>query len=85
MHAMAKQPTSKQPTSKEQSARVGDLIEARGIHGRAPRRGEIVELLGSGPRPRYRVRWERGEESILYPADGVLIIPRRRRTRRAGD
>jgi hypothetical protein len=85
MHAMAKQPTSKQPTSTGQGARVGDQIEARGIHGQTPRRGEIVELLGSGTRPRYRVRWERGPESILYPTDGVLIIPRRRRARRASD
>jgi hypothetical protein len=33
------------------TARVGDRIETRGLHGRPARRGEIVELLGGrGPR-----------------------------------
>jgi Domain of unknown function (DUF1918) len=58
-------------------ARVGDLIEARGLHGRASRRGEIVELLGSADHRHYRVRWDETHESIVYPADGVLIKPRR--------
>jgi uncharacterized protein DUF1918 len=65
------------------TAQIGDLVEARGIHGQPPRRGEIVELLDSGSRTRYRVSWEREQESILYPADGVLIMPRRRATRHA--
>jgi hypothetical protein len=32
---------------------------------------------------RYRVRWDQKHESILYPADGVVIIPRRRHARDA--
>jgi hypothetical protein len=62
--------------------RVGDSVEARGVHGQAPRRGEIVELLGLGGHARYRVRWDEKHESIVYPADGVVVIPRRRETRR---
>lgn len=62
-------------------ARVGDSVEARGLYGQPPRRGEIIELLGHGPHERYRVRWDEQHESILYPADGVVIRPRRRRSR----
>jgi len=57
------------------AARVGDLIEMRGLHGQAPRRGEILEVLGSAERPHYRVRWDEQHESVVYPADGVLVIP----------
>jgi hypothetical protein len=66
------------------SARVGDWIEARGIYGQPPRRGQIIELLGDGAHERYRVRWDEQHESIIYPADGVIIVPRRRRARDAG-
>jgi hypothetical protein len=72
---------SKQPANR---ARVRDLIETRGIHGQPARRGEIVELLGGEGHEHYRVRWDEQHESIVYPADGVVIIPRRRRTRKAG-
>ena len=57
------------------SPHVGDWIEARGI-GRGPtRRGQITEILGRG-RHACRVRWDEQHESIMYPADGVLIIPK---------
>ena len=65
------------------AAHVGDWIEARGIYGQPPRRGEIIERLGRGPHQRYRVRWDEKHESILYPADGVVIVPRRPRARDA--
>jgi Domain of unknown function (DUF1918) len=58
------------------TARVGDRIEARGLHGQASRRGEIVELLGSEGHEHYRVRWDEKHESIVYPTDGVIITPR---------
>jgi len=57
---------------------VGDWIETRGVHGQSPRRGQIIELLGHGPHERYRVRWDEKHESIVYPADGVMIIPESR-------
>ena len=72
---------SKRTTS---AARVGDLIETRGIHGEPARRGEIVELLGGDGHEHYRVRWDERHESIVYPADGVVIIPRRNSTHKAG-
>jgi len=56
-------------------ARPGDRLEARGVHGEAPRRGEIVEVLGRADHRRYRVRWDDGHESIMFPADGVSVVP----------
>jgi hypothetical protein len=54
-------------------ARVGDVVDARGIPGRSTRRGEIVELLGEPGHEHYRVRWDESHESIIYPADGVMV------------
>jgi hypothetical protein len=65
------------------SAHVGDWIEARGLYGQPARRGEIIELIGQGPHERYRVCWDEKHESIVYPADGVVIVPRRDRKARA--
>ena len=56
-------------------AHVGDWIEARGVHGEPARRGEIVEVLGRPGHEHYRVRWDEQHESIVYPADGVVVIP----------
>ncbi len=61
--------------------RVGDWLETRGISGQPARRGQIVELMGHDEHARYRVRWDEQHESIVYPADGVMIIPRPRRAR----
>ena len=64
------------PTDQEPHGHVGDRIETRGVHGQPSRRGEIIELLGSGGHEHYRVRWDEQHESFVYPADGVIIIPR---------
>jgi Domain of unknown function (DUF1918) len=53
--------------------RAGDSIETRGVHGQAARRGEILEVLGREGHEHYRVRWDEQHESIVYPADGVII------------
>lgn len=58
------------------TARVGDHIEARGLHGRPSRRGKVVRVLGSAGHQHYRVRWDDQHESIVYPSDGVIIIAR---------
>ena len=39
---------------------------------RAPRRGVVEEVLREDPRPRLRIRWDDGHESIYAPADGAL-------------
>ncbi|HET9123444.1 MAG TPA: DUF1918 domain-containing protein [Solirubrobacteraceae bacterium] len=60
----------------ERAARVGDWVQARGIHGGTPREGEIIEILGTGDHEHFRVRWDEQHESILYPSDGVMILAR---------
>jgi hypothetical protein len=55
--------------------RVGDWIEPRGIHGEPARRGQIIEVLGRPGHEHYKVRWDEQHESIVYPADGVTIVP----------
>jgi Domain of unknown function (DUF1918) len=57
-------------------ARVGDWLEARSIHGGVARRGEVVEILGGAGHEHYRVLWEEAHESIVFPADGLIVIPR---------
>jgi hypothetical protein len=53
---------------------VGDRIEVHSPSGTvAPRRGEIVEVLGMPHHEHYRVRWNDGHESIFFPADGTHI------------
>jgi Domain of unknown function (DUF1918) len=75
---MSTDPTTSKPL-------VGDWLEARGVPGQPSRRGQIVELLGAPGHQHYRVRWDERHESIVYPADGVMVIPRRRqRTRSKG-
>jgi hypothetical protein len=72
------------PTKQTTSAgHVGDWIEARGLYGQPARRGQIIGLIGRERHERYRVRWDEKHESIVYPADGVVIIPRRLRNRHA--
>jgi len=68
--------STKQPSA---AARVGDLLEARGIHGEPAHRGMVVEVLGEPGHEHYRVRWDEQHESIVYPADGVEVIRRKGR------
>jgi len=49
------------------------------LHGEPSRRGQIVELLGHDAHEHYRVRWDEQHESILYPADGIIITPQHAR------
>lgn len=55
------------------SPRAGDRLVIRAHRqGQAERDGEILEVLGTA-RPRFRVRWEDGRESIVYPRDDAFI------------
>jgi len=62
-------------TTSKVTAHAGDWLEAHGIHGEPARRGEIVEVLGAPGHEHFRVRWDEQHESIVYPADGVSVIP----------
>jgi hypothetical protein len=65
--------------------RPGDAIEIRGIPGADARHGTIEEILGEAEHRHYRVRWDDGHESIVFPGsgEGVHIHPRRRHRREA--
>lgn len=52
----------------------GDWIEVAGLPGNAPRRGQILEVLGEGEHVRYRVRWDERHESVFFPTEGVHTI-----------
>jgi Domain of unknown function (DUF1918) len=54
-------------------ARPGDWIEADSPGATASRRGQILEVLGSGAHEHYRVRWDEAQESLFYPADHARI------------
>ena len=64
-------------TTKPISAGVhaGDWIECRSVYGQASRKGQIIEVLGHDAHEHYRVRWDETHESIVYPADGVIVSP----------
>lgn len=63
-----------QTNSNKTGAAAGDWVEARGLPGQSSRRGQIVEVIGQGDHEHYRVRWDERHESILYPADGVILL-----------
>ncbi len=56
---------------------VGDrvLVESERV-GRSAREGEILEVLGGGSDIHYRVRWQDGHESTLFPTAGSVTIIR---------
>jgi hypothetical protein len=55
-------------------AAVGDeiMVETDTV-GRIRRRGEILEVLATGGE-HYRVRWDDGHESLLFPGPDARII-----------
>ncbi len=55
--------------------RVGDrvILESQRT-GRAPREGEILEVLGAGEGVHYRVRWADGHESTFFRSGGSITI-----------
>lgn len=57
-------------------ARPGDWLQVSGPPGSPGRRGQILEVLGAPGHPHFRVRWDEEHESIFYPADGVVVLPR---------
>ena len=52
----------------------GDYVEVVGHRvGDAPRNGEIVEVLGTEKHPHFRVLWEDGHLSLLFPGADVVL------------
>jgi hypothetical protein len=55
---------------------VGDAIVVDGVHlNEPPRRGEIIEVLGTGDAEHFRVRWDDGHESLFFPGATTRIVP----------
>jgi hypothetical protein len=55
-------------------ASAGDAVEVVGHKvGESARRGKIMEILGAPDHVHYRVSWEDGRESVLYPGSDVHI------------
>jgi hypothetical protein len=59
--------------SRQHLGQAGDWVVAHGFRGSPDRRGEILEVLGGPGHEHYRVKWDEEHESLLYPADGVVI------------
>jgi Domain of unknown function (DUF1918) len=53
---------------------AGNWIEVDGTGGASPRRGVILEVLGSGPHEHLRVRWDEQHESLFYPDEQGFAI-----------
>ena len=55
---------------------AGWVIEIEGHQVGAPKQTlEIIEVLGSPGHMHYKVRWEDGHESFLYPSSDVHVRP----------
>ena len=57
---------------------VGDrvIVESERT-GRPAREGEIIEVLGTSESIHFRVRWDDGHESTVFPRPGsISIIPK---------
>ena len=55
-------------------ARIGDWVEVHRIGGGAPRRGQVLEVLGQPGHEHYRVRWDEEHESIHFPTEGTSVL-----------
>jgi hypothetical protein len=58
-------------------ARKGDVLRFAGRRvGMAEHRAVVVEVLGSGGEPPYRVRYEDGHETEIFPGPGCIVDSR---------
>ena len=58
-------------------AKAGDHIVVEGtIVDQGRREGEVLEVIGSGDRKCYRVRWQDGHESVFQPGAGAHVTSR---------
>jgi hypothetical protein len=53
---------------------AGDMVEvAEHRVGGTARVGEILEVIGDEGHEHFRVRWESGVETVLYPSSDVIV------------
>jgi hypothetical protein len=62
---------------------VGDLIHVHGsVVGQRERKGEIVEVRGSGGEPPYLVQFEDHHVALVFPGpDAVIEHPSRKKAK----
>ncbi|MFD9623246.1 DUF1918 domain-containing protein [Streptomyces virginiae] len=65
---------------------VGDVLRfpSRKV-GSAEHRVKVVEVLGAGGEPPYRVRYDDGHESEVFPGPGCIVDTAQRTVSEAGD
>lgn len=56
------------------TVRAGDHVEVRRPDG-SLRRGVVVEVLGHPDHTHFQVRWSASHESMVFPGEGVRIVP----------
>jgi hypothetical protein len=62
------------PSTSTTPVSAGDAVEVVGHKvGESARHGTIVEVLGEPGHVHYRVAWDDGRESVLYPGSDVRI------------
>lgn len=69
-------------TQTKLKAREGDWIEVSGLPGRSPRRGQIIEVLGTPGHEHFHVRWDEQHDSIFFPTEGTALVKKQGRFRR---
>lgn len=68
------------PLDMHARAQKGDLVVIAGRRvGEHEKVGEVLEVLGEPGHERYRVRWDDGRESVLYPGDDATFRHSERR------
>jgi hypothetical protein len=76
----SRRPTMSKPVATTERAAVGDLLVIAGHRvGEAERIAEILAITGEPHHERYRVRWDDGHETTIYPGSDAIV--RRRSTK----
>ena len=64
-------------TTASPKGRPGDVIVVEEHHlGEGRRACEVLEVLGTGSREHYRVKWDDGHESIFFPGNDAHLLRR---------
>jgi hypothetical protein len=77
--------SAKEDQAMTTATKPGDqiVVEAHRV-GQTHRIGEILDVLGEAEHEHYRVRWEDGAETIVYPSNDARIEHRARSAKRRG-
>ena len=56
-------------------AHVGDRIIVEGNKiGSGRKSGEVVDVVDGASGPHYRIRWDDGHESTLFPSSDCFVV-----------